>query len=141
MLEEKQLQALLEFCSGNKDWEQWPRWFAINASSLARQLDREQFARLKRDPHEEIPILLKGFQATIVSASPTIVRDPIENNPAIRAIIDTAEVHAIEELGIHDDSQPGTCHRIWKVQKRILKETHGIEWRCPADLNEDVIFD
>ncbi|MCA9173254.1 MAG: hypothetical protein KDB14_02080 [Planctomycetales bacterium] len=141
MLEEQQLQELHEFVSGNRGWEQWPRWLAINASSLARQLDREQFARLKENPLEEIPVLLRDFSATVVSTSPTIVRDPIENDPAIRAIVDAAEAQAIEELGIHDDSQPGVCHRIWAAQTRILKETHGIEWRSPAELNEDVVFD
>ena len=37
--------------------------------------------------------------------------------------------------------QLGCCHRIWSMQKTILKEKHGITWYTPAELNPDIKFD
>lgn len=37
--------------------------------------------------------------------------------------------------------QRGCCHRIWSMQKTILKEKYGITWYTPAELNPDIIFD
>ena len=44
--------------------------------------------------------------------------------------------HAAEVL-----SQIGSCHTLWDIQKRILKEKYGITWYTPAELNPDVKFD
>ncbi len=38
-------------------------------------------------------------------------------------------------------SQLGSCHRIWAIQKQILKEKYGITWYTPAELNPDIKFD
>jgi len=35
----------------------------------------------------------------------------------------------------------GHCHRIWGLQKSILKERFGITWYTPAELNPDICFD
>ena len=37
--------------------------------------------------------------------------------------------------------QLGSCHRIWALQKRILKEKYGITWYSPSELNPDIKFD
>lgn len=37
--------------------------------------------------------------------------------------------------------QLGSCHTLWDIQKRILKEKYGITWYTPAELNPDVKFD
>ena len=37
--------------------------------------------------------------------------------------------------------QLGSCHTLWALQKRILKEKYGITWYTPAELNPDVKFD
>ena len=37
--------------------------------------------------------------------------------------------------------QLGSCHRLWAMQKNILKEKYGITWYNPAELNPDVKFD
>ena len=37
--------------------------------------------------------------------------------------------------------QLGCCHRLWSLQKRILKEKYGITWYTPAELNPDIKFD
>ena len=44
--------------------------------------------------------------------------------------------HAAEVL-----SQIGSCHRLWTMQKKILKEKYGITWYTPAELHPEIIFD
>ena len=38
-------------------------------------------------------------------------------------------------------SQIGSCHRLWALQKHILKEKYGITWYTPAELNPEIKFD
>ena len=38
-------------------------------------------------------------------------------------------------------SQLGSCHRLWTMQKNILKEKYGITWYTPAELYPEIIFD
>lgn len=37
--------------------------------------------------------------------------------------------------------QLGSCHTLWDIHKRILKEKYGITWYTPAELNPDIKFD
>jgi len=37
--------------------------------------------------------------------------------------------------------QLGSCHRIWAIQKQILKEKYSITWYTPAELHPEIIFD
>jgi len=37
--------------------------------------------------------------------------------------------------------QLGSCHRLWTMQKKILKEKYGITWYTPAELHPEIIFD
>lgn len=37
--------------------------------------------------------------------------------------------------------QLGSCHWIWAMKKRILKEKYGITWYAPSEVNPDCIFD
>jgi len=37
--------------------------------------------------------------------------------------------------------QLGSCHRLWTMQKNILKEKYGITWYSPAELHPEIIFD
>lgn len=63
------------------------------------------------------------------------------NKPSF--LIDTAKsylphdpAHAAEVL-----SQIGSCHRLWALQKHILKEKYGITWYTPAELNPEIKYD
>ena len=38
-------------------------------------------------------------------------------------------------------SQLGSCHRLWTMQKNILKEKYGITWYSPAELHPEIKFD
>jgi hypothetical protein len=37
--------------------------------------------------------------------------------------------------------QLGSCHRLWDMQKTILKEKYGITWYSPDELNPEIIYD
>ena len=36
---------------------------------------------------------------------------------------------------------PGSCNIRWKLEKKLLKERYGIDWKSPADLNPEKKFD
>lgn len=38
-------------------------------------------------------------------------------------------------------SQLGSCHRLWALQKHILKEKYGITWYTPAELHPEIKYD
>ena len=38
-------------------------------------------------------------------------------------------------------SQIGSCHRLWDMQKTILKEKYDITWYTPAELHPEIKFD
>ena len=48
-------------------------------------------------------------------------------------------------LTITDDGDKqyalGACHSVWGMQKRILRERYGIDWKTPAEQNPDITFD
>lgn len=37
--------------------------------------------------------------------------------------------------------QLGSCHRLWALQKRILKEKYGITWYTPSELHPEIKYD
>ena len=37
--------------------------------------------------------------------------------------------------------QLGSCHRLWAMKKRILKEKYGITWYAPSEVDPDCDFD
>ena len=37
--------------------------------------------------------------------------------------------------------QLGSCHRLWALQKHILKEKYGITWYTPAELHPEIKYD
>jgi hypothetical protein len=37
--------------------------------------------------------------------------------------------------------QLGSCHRLWALQKHILKEKYGITWYTPSELHPEIKYD
>ena len=37
--------------------------------------------------------------------------------------------------------QLGSSHRLWAIQKQVLKEKYGITWYTPAELHPEIKFD
>ena len=74
--------------------------------------------------------------------------DPIEDDPAVRPLVAEARRVAdqrLEELRAREGrpGKPwlGDCHTHWAFMKEHLKETHGIAWRTPAEMNPKMAFD
>jgi hypothetical protein len=44
-----------------------------------------------------------------------------------------------KEIG--SGSYMGYCHKYWYYKKKYLKEIYGIDWKSPAELNPNTIFD
>ncbi len=68
--------------------------------------------------------------------------DPIEDDPVLGPLVAAARAEANESLA--DSSwkgESGYCHLVWSVQKRILKERHGIDWKTPKEMNPSVRYD
>ncbi|MBV9848486.1 MAG: hypothetical protein JO250_02245 [Armatimonadetes bacterium] len=63
--------------------------------------------------------------------------DPQENNPELLPIILAAAVEArrVLEQQEHLLCQGSFCHVMWRTQKQILKERHGIDWKSPSEMN------
>lgn len=38
-------------------------------------------------------------------------------------------------------NQVGICHQIWARKKQLLKDLYNLDWKSPAELNPDIIFD
>ena len=38
-------------------------------------------------------------------------------------------------------SQIGSCHKIWALQKQILREKYGITWYTPSELHPEIKYD
>lgn len=66
--------------------------------------------------------------------------DPVEQSPEYLAVADELE-KAIEKEFPKGSRQLGTCHAIWRFQKKWLKKNHGIDWKSPAELNPGIRFD
>ena len=68
--------------------------------------------------------------------------DRIYDDPAIKPLIDSAELEAAHLLE-HDPrrGQAGFCYVVWATVQRVLWEKHGIEWKTPSEMNPKVLFD
>ena len=67
--------------------------------------------------------------------------DPIRDDPDIGPIIKAAAERARQEVSGGKYEHLGTCHLIWRRQKEILKDEHGITWYSPREMNPSVIYD
>jgi hypothetical protein len=67
--------------------------------------------------------------------------DPIRDDPDIGPLIKAAADRAHMEVSEGKYEHLGTCHLIWRRQKEILKEEHGITWYSPREMNPRVIYD
>lgn len=66
--------------------------------------------------------------------------DPQEDDPKLGPIIRQAEAEA--EARLSDEPRGiGFCHLLWETQKDLLKTKYGIDWKTPAEMNPEVLFD
>jgi hypothetical protein len=144
------LDGLTNFASGKWGWQRWRRWLAMYARSMSKMLSTEQMRSVKLDPQKTVPQILSERGMTVVPwiAPPEVAsrdrHDPIEDDPAMQPILAAArraaEIEAAPTLAKFN-SDIGNCHLLWRLQKRILKEQFGIDWKTPAEMNPDIRYD
>ena len=62
--------------------------------------------------------------------------------PRKKLLVKLAELEAQEQLRASGIPRTlGYCHALWAAQREILKEKYGIDWRSPAEMNPNIIFD
>ena len=69
-------------------------------------------------------------------------KDPQEYDAEKKKLIEAAETEA--GFTMKQDGTinlEGSCHILWERQQKILKETYGIKWRSPAEMNPEIMFD
>jgi hypothetical protein len=79
--------------------------------------------------------------------------DPIDTDDEYRWLIEKVNEEALnaalEEYNAtfpghnltRDDHGMGFCHSVWRHKKRILKDSYGIEWSSPSELNPHIWYD
>jgi len=67
--------------------------------------------------------------------------DPAEDDPQLATVLLRATLEAELELIGENRNVMGFCHLFWQTKQRILRERYGVEWRTPAELNRQIIFD
>ena len=71
-----------------------------------------------------------------------VKRDPQESDRRLRRFIAAADAEAeVETANSPIRDQMGFCFEFWAVKQRILREKYGIEWKTPAEMNPNSIFD
>lgn len=70
-------------------------------------------------------------------------REPVRvYNNVKEEVFERAEKLAREEMGLDENEQMlGLCYVIWKHAKSIFHDEYDIDWKSPAEINPDAIFD
>jgi hypothetical protein len=111
----------------------------LPGEATLRILRKEHFTR-EYEPYQEHRISIGAEAGGPARAG--LAHDPVEDDPRhaeVFARID-GEVDAL--LADHPQrGAEGFCHVRWSAKQRLLKERYGIDWRSPAEMNPQVIFD
>lgn len=67
-------------------------------------------------------------------------RDPIESDPAYKEIFRAVKSEA-EKMFLDYKGTMGFCHLYWGTMQGILRTRYGIEWKTPAQMNPDTLYD
>lgn len=66
--------------------------------------------------------------------------DPIEFDPAYKSIFRLVNMEAAHQTKFYK-GQMGYCHLFWGTKQDILRRKYGIEWKTPAQMNPDTLYD
>lgn len=68
--------------------------------------------------------------------------DPVEDDPKYAEVFSNIDAEAKAALDLPAKrGGRGYVHIFWTTKKSILKQKYNIDWRTPAELNPQVIFD
>jgi len=68
-----------------------------------------------------------------------MITDSVEKTSKYKKIVKEVEEKVVAEIG--EGGYLGYCHRFWEAKQRILKEEYNMDWKTPAQLNPNVLFD
>ncbi len=88
---------------------------------------------------KKIEKLLKKEKKFLENYKPSHKYDPVEDTKYYKSIEEELDKLIRENIG--DGGHIGYCHLYWAEKKRILKTKYGIEWKCPSELNPQILFD
>lgn len=75
-------------------------------------------------------------------ASSGLYYDPVEDDPRYAEVFNRIDEEVKTALDLSTKHRGrGYVHIFWDTKKRILKQKYNIDWRTPAELNPQVIFD
>ena len=66
--------------------------------------------------------------------------DEIEKTEEYLKIKDVVD-NKVEKYAKTLDGGLGTCYKVWEYKKELLKSIYNIDWKSPAELNPNIIFD
>ncbi len=136
---ETECGMVIEYLEHNKALEQSPefqkieqevdktvclRTYSASKKYLAEHGDYEDAFDNELDAPTEYDIYLSKRLNRIKEAKRLLEKYPDEPEYAARLFM-----------------QLGSCHWLWAMKKRILKEKYGITWYAPSEVNPDCIFD
>lgn len=68
--------------------------------------------------------------------------DPVEDDPRHAGVFAKIDAEVKEALAGHPrKGSMGFIHIIWDTKQKILKQKYNIDWKTPAELNPQVMFD
>ncbi len=71
-----------------------------------------------------------------------IKKDPVEDTSEYLEVSDVVDAEVNKVLTADGVSRGrGYIHKIWNLKKKILKEKYNIEWKTPAEMNPNSLFD
>jgi hypothetical protein len=92
---------------------------------------------------EMLPLLRARVLVAARTQSPRSepLHDPLEDDPALRSIIEQAAIEAERIVRSRGRLRMGSCHSFWREQARILSEKHQLAWFSPQQMNPNASFD
>lgn len=79
-------------------------------------------------------------ERALLEARDQIRLDPIESSEEYLKIRFDVEKEVDDILSEIDSSDLPFCLRYWTAKKRVLKDTFGIDWRTPEEMNPEIRF-
>ncbi|SJZ76167.1 trypsin inhibitor domain-containing protein [Trichlorobacter thiogenes] len=86
--------------------------------------------------------LCEATQPVLKKRASGLYYDPVEDDPRYTEVFGKIDAEVKETLANHPQrGSMGFVHLIWETKKRILLQKYSIDWKTPAELNPQVMFD
>ena len=86
--------------------------------------------------------LCEAAQPALKKRASGLYYDPVEDDPRYAEVFRKIDAEVQEALAGHPQrGSMGFVHLVWETKKRILLQKYRIDWKTPAELNPQVMFD